>query len=281
MFEVHPPKSVVVAIDGSQAALRAARWAVDEVAGTDIPLRLLYIRKPNPPAGWPETPELLATAEDALHEAYNAIDAVGQPVKVEMEIVEDHPVRALIHASDSTALLCIGATGSALPGDGFGSTAAELVQSAHCPVAVIRGDDSGQPMPGRWIVALVHESPDDDNVLQLAFYEAQQRNAPLVVMTAWRSGFDDLQDDRVVADRELRARAVLDRYMADWIPYYPEVEVRTVVAYGMFLDYLAEHAKAIQLVVIGATHSSEVQQLVGPAAAVALCRSDFSLLVIR
>ncbi|BBY20266.1 hypothetical protein [Mycobacterium stomatepiae] len=41
MFDRYPPKSVIVGVDGSAAAIRAARWAVDEVAGTDIPLRLL------------------------------------------------------------------------------------------------------------------------------------------------------------------------------------------------------------------------------------------------
>jgi nucleotide-binding universal stress UspA family protein len=51
MFDRYPPKSVVVGVDGSQAAIRAARWAVDEVANTDIPLRLLYITKANPSAG--------------------------------------------------------------------------------------------------------------------------------------------------------------------------------------------------------------------------------------
>jgi nucleotide-binding universal stress UspA family protein len=51
MFDRYPPKSVVVGVGGSQAAIRAARWAVDEVAGTNIPLRLLYITKPNPGAG--------------------------------------------------------------------------------------------------------------------------------------------------------------------------------------------------------------------------------------
>lgn len=30
MFDRYPPKSVVVGVDGSAAAIRAARWAVDE-----------------------------------------------------------------------------------------------------------------------------------------------------------------------------------------------------------------------------------------------------------
>lgn len=35
MFDRYPPKSVLVGVDGSQAAIRAAQWSVDEVAGTD------------------------------------------------------------------------------------------------------------------------------------------------------------------------------------------------------------------------------------------------------
>jgi nucleotide-binding universal stress UspA family protein len=282
MFEIYPPKSVVVGIDGSQAAQRAALWAVDEVAGTDIPLRLLYIRELSPTASRRETQRALATAEEAVYDAYNAIDAIGKPVKVEMEILEGRPVPVLIHASDSTPLLCVGNAGAGLPSDaGLGSTAAELVQSAHCSVAVVRGDHNGHLTKSRWIIARVDGSPDDGDALDLAFEEAKRRNAPLVVMTAWRSGFDDLQNDRVIDDHDRRMRAILDRYVAHWTPHYPEVEVRVVVAYGTFLNYLTAHAKTIQLVIVGATHASEVQQLVGPAGALALRHTDFSLLVVR
>jgi nucleotide-binding universal stress UspA family protein len=83
MFETFPPKSVVVGIDGSQAAVRAALWAVDEVAGTDVPLRLLYVRELSPTASRSETRAAMLTAEEAVYDAYNAINAVGKPVKVE------------------------------------------------------------------------------------------------------------------------------------------------------------------------------------------------------
>ena len=48
MFDRHPRCQRLVGADPSQAAIRAARWAVDEVAGTDIPLRLLYVTKAQP-----------------------------------------------------------------------------------------------------------------------------------------------------------------------------------------------------------------------------------------
>jgi nucleotide-binding universal stress UspA family protein len=281
MLENFPPKSVVVGIDGSRAAVRAALWAVDEVAGTDTPLRLLYIRELSPTADRAETKAAMVTAEEAVYDAYNAINALGKPVKVEMEIVEGRPVPALLRASESTPLLCVADTGVGKSSPaGFGSTAVAMVHSAHCSVAVVRDDDE-EPAESRSIVAHVFGSADDDDVLQFAFEEARRRNAPLIVMTAWQTPFDNLQSDRLINDRERRMRAMLDRYVAIWTPRYPDVHVRTVDAYGPFVNYLNDHAKTIQLVILGATQTIAVQQLVGPNADHALRPSDFSLLVVR
>jgi nucleotide-binding universal stress UspA family protein len=282
MFENFPPRSVVVGIDGSQAAVRAALWAVDEVAGTDIPLRLLYVRSLSPTASRSETRMAMMTAEEAVYDAYDAITATGKPVKVEMEIVEGRSVPALIRASESTPMLCIGDTGAGQSSPaGFGSTATGLVHSAHCSVAVVRGDRNEELADSRLIVAHVAGSADDDDVLEVAFAEANRRNAPLVVMTAWRSGFDHLQNDRLIIDHERRTRAILDRHVALCTPHYPDVDVHTIAPSGTFLDYLNEHAKIIQLVVVGATQASEVQQLVGPNGGPALQHGDFALLVVR
>jgi nucleotide-binding universal stress UspA family protein len=282
MFEIFPPKSVVVGIDGSQAAIRAALWAVDEVAGTDVPLRLLYIRELSPSASRSEARKATAIAEEAVYEAYNAIEAVGKSVKVEMEIAQGRSVPSLISASESTPLLCIGDTGAggSFP-TGFGSTATALVHAAHCSVAVIRGAQDQELTDNRWIVAHVVGSADDADVLEFAFEEASRRSAPLVVMTAWRSGFEDLQSDHLITEHEHQMRAVLDGYLGLWGPRYPGVRARTIAAYNAFPAYLAEHAKTIQLVVVGTTQTAAVQELVGPAANHALHHSDFALLVVR
>jgi nucleotide-binding universal stress UspA family protein len=283
MFEVFPPKSVVVGIDGSQTAIRAALWAVDEVAGTDIPLRLLYIRELSPAASSSEARTAMVIAEEAVFEAYHAIEAAGKPVKVEMEISEGCPVPALIFASESTPLLCIGDNGAGRPSfAGFGSTATALVHAARCTVAVVRAHQNRERTDSRWIVAHVVGSADDDDVLEFAFGEANRRNAPLLVMTAWRSGFDDLQNDCLITEHQDRMSAIVDGYIALWRPRYPGVRVRAAAAYNTLLNYLTEHAKTVQLVVLGATQTDEVQQLVGPAADHhALHHSDFGLLVVR
>jgi nucleotide-binding universal stress UspA family protein len=282
VFEHFPPKSVVVGIDGSQAAIRAALWAVDEVAGTDIPLRLLYIRQPGPDAGQAGGRLAMEMAEEAVYDAYDAINALGKPVKVEMEIVEGSPVPILIEASRSTLLLCIGDIGSGQSSPaGFGSTATALVHAAHCSVAVIRGDHDAELTEKRSIVAHVDGSADDQLVLEFAFEEAHRRNAPLVLMTARRSGFDDLQSDRPLSDRERCTRAMLDRYVALWKRHYPEVDVRCTAAQGPLVSYLAEHPNSIQLLAVGATQTNEVQQLLSPIADRALQHSNFALLIVR
>jgi nucleotide-binding universal stress UspA family protein len=84
MFDSYPPNSVVVGVDGSRAAIRAARWAVGEVAGTDIPIRLLYVTNAKPGVGPREARAAIEAAEEVVHDAYSAIDAMGVPLKVEM-----------------------------------------------------------------------------------------------------------------------------------------------------------------------------------------------------
>jgi nucleotide-binding universal stress UspA family protein len=271
MFDKYPPKSVVVGIDGSQAAIRAARWAVEEVAGTNTPLRLLYVTKPNPGASPAEARAALLAAEKVIHNACSAIDEMGRPVKIEAEIVDGHPVAGLIAASRSTTLLCLGDTGAALhPDIWLGSTAKELAESGHCSVAIIRGDgrDTGAVDHG-WIVALADESPDGIDVLQMALHEAQHRCAPL----------------RVLADAELPASnfpdpEAGDSHMKRCISDYADVEIDTIHPEGSFLTYLVEHAASIELAVLGAARTDELQELLGDPGARALRESDLSLLVV-
>ena len=70
MTQQAPTQSVVVGIDGSQAALDAAIWAVAEAVSRDIPLRLVHASAANhslrPPMrpfrGKPNTPKRRYTA---------------------------------------------------------------------------------------------------------------------------------------------------------------------------------------------------------------------------
>jgi nucleotide-binding universal stress UspA family protein len=273
MFDTYPPKCVVVGIDGSSAAARAARWAVHEVAGTDIPLRLLYVAKAIPNATAIDARAALAAADEIVHDACRAVGEMGIPLKIEADIIHGEPVRELIAASRSTPLLCVGDTGPAQQSDAWiGSTAKELALSAHCSVAVIRGSNTAVK-GGGCIVARVDETPDDFDVLDLAINEALRRHASLRVVTAPPSPTEDIRADR-------KGCLALDHFLKRLADDYPDVEIDTVTLQGSFLDYLAAHAASIQLVMLSAARAGEVRDLVGAPGARALQGSDVSLLVV-
>ena len=93
-----PAPSVVVGIDGSRAALDAALWAADEAVTRDVPLRLIYAVDPDVSSGAdPQgAAKDLATAEITLRYAFAAVEATDKAVKIEAEILQTRPARALI-----------------------------------------------------------------------------------------------------------------------------------------------------------------------------------------
>src|SRR3954469_18382510 len=186
--------AVLVGIDGSRSAIDAALWAVDEAVSRDIPLRLVYAIDPSCAGTDPQlAARELARAEVAVRQAFTAVESTDKSVKIEVEILQDRPTRALRNASRWAAMLCVGSMGFKHSSQGrIGSTAAALVSSAHCPVAIVRGND---PLHAeQWVVAEVGESAASDGVLRRALEEAQLRNAPLRVLTTWQSRFTDIHD---------------------------------------------------------------------------------------
>lgn len=275
-----PPLAVVVGIDGSRSALGAALWAVDEAAVRDIPLRLVYAIDPDSSAaGTDKAARELATAEAAVRHAMTAVESTEAPVKIEMEVLQEKPARALLEASRRAAMLCVGSVGLKHSAHGqVGSTAAALASAAHCPVAVVRRHD---PAVGRdgWVVAEVDDSPASNGVLHRALEEARLRQAPLRVLTTWQSRYTDIHDSHAVADGNRMARAQLDRRLAQWKKRYPELDVQPVAVHGNTLNYLTKNAKNIQLLVVGHERAHGIRELVGPPGYAALHNADCSVLI--
>ena len=65
-------------------------------------------------------------------------------VEVKKQITRDRPVRALTEASEGAQLLVVGSHGrGGFKGMVLGSTSRALLQSAPCPMMVVRPDDEG------------------------------------------------------------------------------------------------------------------------------------------
>ena len=213
-----PSPAVVIGFDGSRSAMQAALWAIDEAVDRDVSLQLVYAIDSSESDANDRTAEL-ATAERVIHQAFTAIESTGKPVKIEADIVHCHPITALMEASRSAVMLCVGSTGlkHAVKGR-TGSTASALAAAAHCPVVIVPA--SAGPTSDGWVLAVVDGSPYGSAALELAVSEAVLRGAPLRVLHAGRA-----------ADRNGVA-AQLDRRLAAWRHSHPDVEIESTHPVG-------------------------------------------------
>ena len=219
MPEPFTPPSIVVGVDGSRGAVRAALWAIDEAVSRDIPLRLVYAIEPSgsDTVDPQEEARQLASAELAVRYAANAVEATERPVKVEIEILQGRPIATLVEASRAAAMICVGAVGlKHFDHNRIGSTATALVGSAHCPVVIVRGSDGATAHDSGWVVVELDESPDSAAVLQFGVQEARLRDAPLRVLSSWQSRYTDVHDSHAVSDGNRMVRAQLDRRLSHW-----------------------------------------------------------------
>ena len=281
MNELPIPRPIVVGVDGSKAAIRAALWAVDEAVSRDVPVRLLYaIEHSDTVAADSEAAAReLATAETAVRRAVTAIEATGQPVKIETEIVQGPPIRSLIGASASAAMVCVGAVGlSHFRPVRVGSTAAALALSARCPVAIIREPHNQPRQPVHRIVVEVDKSPDNGMLLDVAMEEARLRNATVEAIICRRIVSDDTAAE---GEGFRRALADLDRRLARWKHRYPHLRVESVAVHSTFMEFLAYNRRSVLLLIVGAHDREHLEELIGPVGSAILQPTDCSLLVVN
>jgi len=272
MSEQLTSASIVVGIDGSRTAVRAALWAIDEATSRDIPLRLVAAAN---------SPAERADAELAVRSAASAVEATGRPVALETHVFDGEPTPILLKHSGTAAMVCVGAVGRThFDRNRVGSTTGALVAAAHCPIAVVRGDNESVAEPGGWVVVELDETPDSAAVLQFGVAEARLRHAPLRVLGAWQSRYTDVHDSHAVADGNRLVRSQLDRRLSQWRHLYPDLDAKPVAIHGSALSYLSKHANEIQLVVVGAPNATGVGELLGPMGLTTLNDTDCTILVI-
>jgi nucleotide-binding universal stress UspA family protein len=270
MNHPQPSQRIVVGIDGSDAAINAAKWAVAEATSRDIPLRLIHAipeRQHGQNLG-DETMDI-EYGETALRRASAALHAMGEPVKIECDLVQGTPDGALIKESDHAAMICIGSVGiGAIARKVLGSTAESVAKNAHCPVAVIRSvGDGDQPQAGS-IAVVVDESPGNDAVLEHGFREARLRQAPILAMGVWRCGLGEIPYDQ------------LNRRLSRWVNEYREVHVQPAAARQGAADFLATTQEDLQLAVVDGSEANHIARIVGPHRP-HFGHAGYSVLVVR
>jgi nucleotide-binding universal stress UspA family protein len=251
---------VIVGVDGSQAAVEAARWAADEALDRGVPLRLLAVIKASHPSG-EDYHRDLKHAQTALQAAHVAVDATGKSLKVETEILRGRPGASLVAESRDADMLCVGTVGigrySRLL---LGSTATAVAEKAHCPVAVIRSRPD-QPHPIDWIVVAADDAPDSDAVVDNAMREAQLRKLPVLAIGAETGRLNDR--------------------LQPWLRWYPDVHVYPVTTGADVSRFVEENDDWAPLVVVGSADAGRLAHILGPQRHPVFRHTQISALVVR
>jgi nucleotide-binding universal stress UspA family protein len=253
--QAHLP-SVVVGIDGSQAALDAAAWAVAEAVSRGVPLRLVHVsaarHECRPPDADP--PWDVERAESALYRAEMTVHDLGRSVQVETAVVRGRADCVLTEESRWAAMVCVGSEGKGpcarMP---LGSTAGALVKHAHCPVAIVRSGGTPQTGSG-WIAAVQNDDADNDAVVHRAMEEGRLRRAPVLL---------------------------IDMRLDSWVRRYPDVHVQTVAARGGRTRRDDNLSDSIQLAVVGSADAEPLARLVRPDYHPVLGDANRSVLLVR
>ncbi|HUB53606.1 MAG TPA: universal stress protein [Mycobacterium sp.] len=267
------PGPVVVGIDGSDAAIRAAEWAAKEAVHHGVPLRLVYVIQitEEPMASADTYPAEDKYAESSLRAARSAVEATGLPVEIDTAVLSEDVDSALIAESKTATLVCIGSAGIGRVANAvLGSTATTLAEYAQCPVAIIRRFADGPLPEGGFIAVVVDDQPDNHKVMQWAMEEARVRRAPVLALRVGRRwGRFEIGDERFY------------RRLDAWLRRCPDITVEVASTRMSLARYLEGYFGAVQLVVIGTEDAHRVPQLVGPEGLPIFAHADCSVLVVR
>src|SRR5829696_849232 len=257
-----PDGAVVVRVDASEAAFRAARFAAEEAVRRSVPLRIVHavtwfdgMTYPYPEL---DVPGLMNAGAQSLVQA--VADAVVTSIpgnRISTTAVQGDPVDVLVDASADASLLVMGGRGiGGVTGLLLGSTAHGVVAHARCPVVFLPADPAAVQVQGRQSVVVGVEGRGDEDVLAFAFGEAVARGTDLVAVHAWQDvaletafrSVSPLVDwAGVMADEE----RVLAEALAGWRNKEPDVVVREVVMREKTARALVEASLTAQLLVVG------------------------------
>lgn len=224
-------EQVVVGIDGSDQAERAALWAADEAVSRNAALRLIYVIRTDLSGtlAAAEYEIAVTTAKHALKSACDRIDEYRGAVTVSTAIAEGSPAAVLLAESDDADMLCVGWTGMNRIGIALmGSTAMTVADKAACPVAIVRArpEPAARESQLRWIITEVGTySEDSCAVVNAAVAEARRRELPMLAV--WTH-----------AGNDKNCAGAVNRLASQWRQRYPDVHIYPVATCDGLAQFL-------------------------------------------
>jgi len=259
------PSPVTAGIDGSGAAVEAARWAAAEARRRGVPLRLVYAYE----SSGRDYPTLEVTATEVreamretgirhLDTAESAAARIAPGLEITTEVIEGEPRAVLVEESHRATLVVLGSRELGSMGRALlGSSEVALAADGGCPLVIVRdGDARSGP-----ILVGVDGWPDSADAVRFAFQEASELGSSVTALRTWselrpaRPGVWRFGESAVVHEAERRALIVEVSSVAR---DYPDIPFGCLVVRGRPVKALREYGERASLIVVGTRGRSGV-----------------------
>ena len=183
------PGRIVVGVDTSDNATRAALWAAREAEARGLALHVVHALNLPAVSAMPLEPPEYAAKQHAYATAL--LDTVIGKVRdqypetaVTVEVSELSAPQTLVTLSRNARLVVTGTRGhGGFAGLLLGSVSLKLAAHSHCPAVVVRGEEPGEPLNE---VVLGIEPGEHEAPIRYAFDAAFAYGAALRVVRAWQ-----------------------------------------------------------------------------------------------
>lgn len=254
---------VMVGVDGSDSAARAALWAVEEAERREATLTLVHaLHLPTPtsavlgPMGYAEQRraegrQLLDAQADTLRRGHPSLS-------IETELSDLDPAHTLAKLGASATLLVTGSRGrGGFAGMLLGSVSRKLAVHTPCPLVVVRGEPA-DGADNRIVLGLGrNHSPA---AIRYAFEAARRQGATIEVARAYfphmlytgAAGLVTKVESHPEADQAEVTEEVMTA-IEPWIAEFPGVPVKVTAVDDNAVPALIDAARTARLLVV-ATH---------------------------
>lgn len=263
--------SVVVGVDGSVGADRAAAWGARVALREDRPLVLVHAVPRT--SAWMLPPIDIATLDDELAAAGSQVladaaarlrDVVGGlgTAQVVTVVARAEAEELLVDLSGDAHLLVVGSRGRGRVGSAvLGSVSSSVVRRTACPLVVV--PDAAGPA-GRGVVVGVDGTEESLPAADLAFRAASWLDEPLTVVHCfWEPERSTGHALAAPPRSDLTAeRALVAETVAGLQERYPDVEAHVELDRGLPEDVLTDLSHDASLVVVGMHEHGAFTELV-------------------
>lgn len=262
----NPQSPVVVGMDGSVEATRAADYGAWEAKRRGVPLRLVFAYQPTPMWG----PAILITndyvwdrdwARETLIRAEKEVTGAHPDITVQSAVVAGGAAYALVEESRNASLVVLGTRASGgLVGHLSGSVAAQVAAHAHTPVVVLRpseGTDRVDPEANGRVVVGLDGSAESQAALAFAVEEAVARGVDLDAVYVWsmlevRDIGPIIPDGYDLTEEQDKALRLLTEATEGWSDRYPDLTINRRLVHGLDpVVGLAREGDGADLIVVG------------------------------